>query len=154
MTYDYNLQVNQKGLKAFTVNPHEDIFSLYITVPIKEEEERKRREEEEKRIAEEKERKEQERLRKIREENEKKQKLAKEASKKAKGKLGRPVIDPNERHTMSEEELRAFCKTIDESDTYPIKGLIDTFSEETKVLDLKFMLRLANTTICRETPDP
>lgn len=100
-TRKYTLKVPKGGLKEFQLptQPHDDIFSLYFSVPIKVAEEQRRKEEEERKKAE-----------------EEKKRLEEERKKAAKKTQGPVSIEPIPREQLPEDKLQEIldgCKMGD-----------------------------------------
>ena len=148
VTYDFSLKVSQDGLKSFEVpdKHYGDIFSLYISVPIKEEEERKRQEEIKKR---------QEELQRQQElENQRKQaqELMKKKNKpKTSKSKGSATLQKKTREFLDESDLSEFLNSIPEKDKYVFDTLIKQVKKEGK-FEPRFMNNIRKTNIWKQDP--
>ena len=151
-----NIEPKVDGLREFTI-PKEsnksgqkeiNIFELYITVPIKEEQERIKKEEEERKLKEEEERKrkeeEEELKRKEEEERKRKEEIARELRIRRNTSSG-----PMERIYMAQDDLEKILLKTKKEDREVIERCIKNMKEKGKLSSF-MMKELGDLVICKE----
>jgi hypothetical protein len=141
--YHYNIDIDEVGLQNFTLpcTPHADVFSLYISVPIKEAEEHKIKVEEERNRLEE-----QEKI-KAKELMSKQVELAKLVS----GYDAKSALYPIPRTHLPEEELAKTLDQFNAGEKQLMEYCVKNMKSKGKI-SLQQMMELSELSFCKQEP--
>ena len=141
------MEVKSEGLQEFKIpdEPHEDIFSLYFSVPKREEEERRKREEEERKKQEE------ERVRKEQEDRRKATEAA-ELAKQQLAKRGKAAFsEPMPKRNLPEAELKEILDKYSDSDREILQSCLKSMRDKGK-MSVFLMEELKAIALCQAPP--